>query len=203
MGPPLLYQRAGRKSRDKTRDATATFAQSRCFHRRRSAAARIFRQPPPHPCARARSRLRFCRASARQRPGSALHGRWRKSICPADRTRVRSRPLWRYSADTPAPAQRQYRLVLLHSHIFERQFGCEPVTAPLDIGVPSGFEIVHDKVQPAPRGRRHGRFPVFFREAMNSVECLVGFAAIAGNDQNLRQCLHCNPAPASERKKQS
>ena len=85
-----------------------------------------------------------------------------------------------------APAQQQDGFVVLDADLVESNVGFEPIAPAFNIGVPTGLEIVHHQVQAAAGGCGHDGLPAFLLEAVDGVESFVGFAAIAGDDEDFR-----------------
>jgi len=81
-------------------------------------------------------------------------------------------------------AENQDGLVVAHLYLIKADIGVETIAGSFNISVPSRFEIVHDKMETTHGGRGHYRLPVFFAEAVNGIQRLIGLAAIAGDDQN-------------------
>src|SRR5260370_7334768 len=85
-----------------------------------------------------------------------------------------------------APAQQQDGLVVLDAHLVEANVGFEPIAPAFNIGIPTGLESVHHQVQAAAGGCGQNGLPAFLLEAVDGVESFVGFAAIAGYDEDFR-----------------
>ena len=92
-------------------------------------------------------------------------------------------------------AQQKDRGVVLDANLIEGEIGFQAIPAAFDVGVPAGLEIVHDQVQPAAGRGSHGGLPSFFLETVDGVKGLVGFAAVAGDDEDFRHASNLTLLP--------
>ena len=77
-------------------------------------------------------------------------------------------------------------VVVFDPHGGEIQVGFHAVARALHVGVPPGLEIVHHQVKAAARGGGHGGLPALLLKTVQGVQGLVGFAAVAGDNQKFR-----------------
>jgi hypothetical protein len=84
-----------------------------------------------------------------------------------------------------AAAYEQDGPIVGHIGFVEGDLGVQTVACALDVGVPTGLEIVHHEMQTALARRGDDRLMTGFLEAVDGVEGFVALAAVAGDDQDL------------------
>ena len=70
-------------------------------------------------------------------------------------------------------AEYEYSGVVFDFDVIEGEIGFHPITAPLDIGIPAGLEIVHHQIQPPARGSRDKGFPSLLLKPVYGVKRFV------------------------------